>query len=174
MSDATLSGLDHVTIMSSLISGTLIAAAGPDITVELFPISAGISGAMLSIMRGRTQRDFNSTRMQVVSSFLCGVAAALFIAPMVTGHVLPVVLGKPDFATRTFVHLLMGLMGTYCIDEILEYRKRLTAAGAKKIFGENLKKLSEETNTPSQNYCERPHTESSPTETTEESKPTVE
>lgn len=146
------SQLDSVTMLSSLMAGTVLATTDAYAPIEVFPLSAGVSGAMLSVLRGRGQKDPKESRAQLISSFLCGVVASLFFAPFVSQHLLPPLTGNPDLATRTLVHLVVGLLGTTIIDWLLEYRKKLVASGARKLLGEKFQQLVDSESSPA--VCE--------------------
>jgi hypothetical protein len=140
--------LDNVTLFSSLMAGTIIASADVYSPIEVFPLSAGVSGAMLSVLRGRSQKDPKENRVQIISSFLCGVTASLFIAPAVVQHALSPMFGPATLATKTLVHLFIGLSGTTIIDWFLDHRKAMTAAAVKKVLGKKFQELSDNETSP--------------------------
>ena len=167
--------LDSVTMLSSLMAGTVLATTTDSYSpIEVFPLSAGLSGAMLSVLRGRSQKDPKESRAQLISSFLCGVVASLFLAPFVVHHLLPPLTGNPDLATRTIVHLVVGLSGTTIIDWLLDHRKKMIATGARKILGEKFQQLADSESSPAVCEVSTEETPSPETPPTETHKPPVE
>ncbi len=125
------SEVENLTIFTGMVGATLLSSTTAN-PVELFPLSAGITGAMLSVWL--SQRDGQlANRSQIALSFVAGVASALFIAPMFANHLIPAILPPPDLSSKAFIHLVVGLIGSTAIDMFWEKRRKILDKAEGKI-----------------------------------------
>jgi hypothetical protein len=126
-----MSNAESTTLLTMSFSGVMFAsssgAAGP---IELFPISAGITGAVLAVMRGRNETEGAANRLRWVSSVLAGVAAAIFVSPVFCNRVL----GWESVQLLAFGSLLFGLLGSTLVDVIIQRREKFSRLLIDKSF----------------------------------------
>lgn len=121
---------DNLSLFTGMVGATLLSTTSSN-PVELFPMSAGITGALLSAWL--SIRDGQSAnRSQVALSFVSGVSAALFLSPVLVNHVIPAFLPPPDISSRVVTHLVIGLLGSTIIDKLWDMRKRIVDTAARK------------------------------------------
>lgn len=122
---------DGLTFFMAL-SGPLMATANTSNPLETLPLTAGITGATISVWIGKQAGEL-PTRSQAGLSFVCGVAAAFFIAPVFVDHLVGGVIRNPDISVRMFVYLLTGLLGSTLIFKFWEMRQQGARMALKKL-----------------------------------------
>jgi hypothetical protein len=118
---ATMSHQESTTLLTTSFAGIMFAAVGGPDPIQLFPISAGITGAVLAVMRGQGEAKGAAGRLRWVSSVIAGVAAAIFVSPVFCNRVL----GWESVQLLAFGSLLFGLIGSTLVDVLLQRRERV-------------------------------------------------
>ncbi len=113
----------NVATIFPLLAATLLATAPEHVSspLDVYPISAGLSGAMASVFWTKTKKDPNTPRAQMILSFVTGLCCVLFAAPFVLTAVLP----APALETRVFSYFISGLIGSQVIDILMENQRKL-------------------------------------------------
>lgn len=113
---------ESITLISAVLINSIVATSASN-PLDALPLSAGITGAMLTVLRSKSNGD-TSTRFQLGTSFLSGVAASFFLAPAIVRHVLGSMFGPVDLEIKLLTYLMVGLTGSTFIDVIIERRRK--------------------------------------------------
>jgi hypothetical protein len=128
-------GVASAGVMGEAVAGAVVVAGlngaaiagGPAAALDLFPVSAGISGAILAGLQAlRPSNPGEGLNREgwyhAVSTVLSGAAAAIFIVPAACGWA-----GIDEWRTVVFAHLVGGLVGSTLVDQILARRADIVA-----------------------------------------------
>jgi uncharacterized membrane protein YeaQ/YmgE (transglycosylase-associated protein family) len=118
---------DATAAAGALVSnGPLLAAAAIDDASRgpsVLPIAAGITGAFVAGIRSRPGSEPQShSRFEWASIIISGVAAALFVGPVITKHII----GVEATEIAAFVNFVVGLIGSTLVDLILARGKAIS------------------------------------------------
>jgi hypothetical protein len=122
-------------VMGEAVAGAVVVAGlngaaiagGPAAALDLFPVSAGISGAILAGLQALrpSSPDKAINRdgwYHAVFTVLSGAATAIFVVPAACGWC-----GVEEWRTAVFAHLVGGLVGSTLVDQILARRADIVA-----------------------------------------------
>lgn len=113
---------------------TILAAAAIPDALELLPISAGLSGAVVAAMKthliGGPPDMKHPGRLHWLSVVISGAAASVFVAPALAD-----VMGWHAVRWQILTHFIVGLLGSSLCDLVLGNGQRLSKAIVAKLMG---------------------------------------
>lgn len=122
-----------VAITAPGIPAVLLAAADPGVALDLLPVSAGLSGAVVATMKAHllgVQVENPGGRWRWVGTVMSGAAAAIFVSPFLADLV-----ALHAIRAAIFLHFVVGLLGSSLCDLILAQSGRLNSVFLNKMTG---------------------------------------
>lgn len=110
-------------LIAASVCGVLMASGVAQDSIEHFPISAGLSGAVIAAVRSTKGPITGASMLKGTSSILAGAAGAIFVAPVVCSEVF----GWKTIQAIVFGHFFFGLIGSTLVDLVID--KRTMIAG---------------------------------------------